>query len=165
MGELLDFLVWLQREREAGRVSVSSVKVVGYHAFEYYRSQGKESQISEFGSIQMREPSIHDYFEVIKMALDSLRREIKNDTRLKILTYLISHERITWTTMQKEMDINSNMIRHHTNYLMKMSLLEKTKPGYKLTNAGKTLMLMTNDEIMQILKDQSSEAAEPLDGE
>ena len=91
------------------------------------------------------------------MALDSLRIQIKNDTRLKILTYLSSHERITWTTMQNELHINSNMISHHTKYLMKLNLIEKTKPGYKLTNIGKTLVLMSNEEIIQVLKDQISE--------
>ena len=100
-----------------------------------------------------------DYIEFVKIALESLRRQIQNDTRLKILTYLVSHERITWTTMQKEMNINSNMIRHHTKYLRKLNLLEKTKPGFKLTNAGKTLMLMTNEEILQVLKDQISEVS------
>ena len=38
MGELLDFLVWLQREQEAGRTSVSTVKVVGLKAFKYLQS-------------------------------------------------------------------------------------------------------------------------------
>jgi len=93
-----------------------------------------------------------DYIEFVKIALESLRRQIKNDTRLKILTYLNSHERITWTTMQKEMNINSNMIRHHTNYLQKMNLLEKAKPGYKLTNVGKTLMRMTDEEILDFTR-------------
>lgn len=44
MGELIDFLVWLQREKKAGRVSVSTIKVVGGAAFDYIASQGKESQ-------------------------------------------------------------------------------------------------------------------------
>jgi hypothetical protein len=44
MGELMDFLVWLQREKKAGRISSETVKVVGYSAFEYLRSKGKQSQ-------------------------------------------------------------------------------------------------------------------------
>lgn len=93
-----------------------------------------------------------DYLEVMRIALASLRRQIKNDTRLNILTYLSSHERITWTIMQKDMNINSNMINHHTKYLQKMDLLEKTKPGFKLTSAGKILVRMTDEEILEGFK-------------
>lgn len=96
--------------------------------------------------------NIDGYLEVLEVAFESLRGQIQNDTRLKILTYLKSHEKITWTTMQKKMDINSNMIRHHTNYLQKMRLIEKTKPGYKLTNAGKILMRMTDEEIIDVMR-------------
>lgn len=41
--KLVDFLVWLQREKEAGRVSISTVKVVGFSAFNYMKSQVKEA--------------------------------------------------------------------------------------------------------------------------
>ena len=44
MGELTDFLVWVQKEQKAGRISLQTVKVVGYTAFEYIKSQGKEPQ-------------------------------------------------------------------------------------------------------------------------
>ena len=49
MGELTDFLVWLQREQKAGRYSVSTVKVVGSAAFDYLASLDKilEFPISE----------------------------------------------------------------------------------------------------------------------
>ena len=44
MGELADFLVWLQRRQKEGKVSIKIVQVVGYAAFEYLVSLGKEPQ-------------------------------------------------------------------------------------------------------------------------
>lgn len=42
MGELTDFLVWLQRKKKAGKVSHSSVQVVGYWATKYLEDQELE---------------------------------------------------------------------------------------------------------------------------
>ena len=52
MGELTDFLVWLQREKKAGRTSSETVKVVGFAAFNYLESLGKESQLQTSSRIE-----------------------------------------------------------------------------------------------------------------
>ncbi len=54
--------------------------------------------------------------------------------------------------MQNELDINPNMIQHHTRCLKEAGLIEEAHPGFKLTNAGRAVMTMSLEEMIDTAK-------------
>ena len=100
----------------------------------------------------MTEMKEEDILSGIRIAYNQIQKFIENPTRKQILKRLKKKGKLTWTEMQKELEINPNMIKHHTNALIENGLIRKSNPGFELTNAGNAIMNMDLKEMEDIIK-------------
>ena len=47
MGELTDFLVWLNRQKKAGKIPVQTVQVIGFEVLKYLQEQEEQDCTQE----------------------------------------------------------------------------------------------------------------------
>ena len=91
----------------------------------------------------------------------TMMRMLGNENRLRILNAL--HERPkTWTELIFELRINSNTLKHHLDYLREKKLVIENEPqGFRLTDAGKSFMELSIEDIISTVEKAKEIIGEP----